>query len=117
MDQYRIVNYERVGPASAIAQQRMTRYDRSGDSMTITIKLDPETERRLRDLAGQAGQTLERYLEQLAVQTSSTAPPCSTAAESPEDWVARFRAWVKGHRPLPVVADDSRESIYGNRGE
>jgi len=36
--------------------------------MTITIHLAPETQKRLQELAARAGQSLERYVEELAEQ-------------------------------------------------
>jgi hypothetical protein len=33
---------------------------------TVTVQLPPDTERKLRDRAGQLGQTLETFLQQLA---------------------------------------------------
>jgi hypothetical protein len=37
--------------------------------------------------------------------------------ETPEEWVRRFTAWVDSHPKRPIEFDDSRESIYGGRGE
>jgi hypothetical protein len=81
--------------------------------MSVTLDLPPETERTLRAKAAQSGQTLEEYLEALASAAISTRP----AALSADDWVVQFRAWVASHERLPVLADDSRESIYEGRGE
>ena len=39
------------------------------------------------------------------------------APPSTEQWVAAWRAWAEGHPPCPVLANDSRESIYEGRGE
>ncbi len=44
--------------------------------------------------------------------------PMETVTPSgPNDKLALFEAWLQGHRPSPVIADDSRESIYSGRGE
>lgn len=40
------------------------------------------------------------------------APPLT-----PVEKLALFEQWLAGHAPSPVVADDSRESIYAGRGE
>ena len=37
--------------------------------------------------------------------------------ETPEQWVARFRAWCESHPKRDVLIDDDRESIYAGRGE
>ena len=81
--------------------------------MTVTLNLTPETERRLREKAARSGQTLEGYLEALARGAVAATP----AALSPEEWASQLRAWVASHKPLPVLADDGRESIYEGRGE
>ena len=81
--------------------------------MTVTLNLSPETERRLREKAARSGQTLEGYLEALAQGAAAATP----AVLSPDEWAAQFRAWVASHRPLPALADDSRDSIYEGRGE
>ena len=62
--------------------------------------------RRLREKAARQGQTLEAYLEQLALDSAGDA------ATTPAEWVAAWRAWAAGHYSFPGVADDSRESIY-----
>lgn len=47
-------------------------------------------------------------------EETPVAPPLN---ETPEEWVARFRAWAASHPPVVGIADDSRESIYEGRGE
>jgi hypothetical protein len=37
--------------------------------------------------------------------------------ETPEQWAGRLAAWAAGHPKRAVEIDDSRESIYGGRGE
>src|SRR5262249_29958911 len=39
-----------------------------GKTMTITIHLSPEAEKKLQEIAARAGQSLEQYIEQLAEQ-------------------------------------------------
>jgi hypothetical protein len=56
---------------------------------------------------------LRRLVETLRAAAATTPP----RAETPEEWVARFRAWVASHAKSDVIADDSRESIYEGRGE
>jgi hypothetical protein len=41
----------------------------------------------------------------------------ATSQEEPEPWARRLQAWVDGHPARPITIDDSRESIYSNRGE
>ena len=88
--------------------------------MSVTLNLTPDVERKLQEKVAQNGQTLEEYLENLARQSAADAAspaPLSPSQLSADQWVAAWRAWVKGHPPFPVLADDSRESIYEGRGE
>ena len=79
--------------------------------MTVTLNLHPDALRRLREKAARQGQTLEAYLEKLALDSAD-----DTAAASAE-WVTAWRTWAAGHDRLSHIADDSRESIYAERGE
>lgn len=83
--------------------------------MTVTLNLDSEAVRRLREKAARNGQTLEAYLEQLAGEAAGREG--TTTDHAAEEWIAAFRAWAASHRTLSHIADDSRESIYEGRGE
>jgi hypothetical protein len=83
--------------------------------MDITLRLDAEVERRLREAAARNGLPVEEHIARLAERSVSSAPPAPTVP--PEDWESAFRAWVASHPTLPFVADDGRESIYAGRGE
>jgi hypothetical protein len=50
--------------------------------MTITINLTPETEKKLQELAAHAGQSLERYIEQLAEKEVRAANGRPTGLQS-----------------------------------
>jgi hypothetical protein len=41
----------------------------------------------------------------------------SPPGETPEEWAGRLTAWAEGHPKRRVEFDDSREGIYGGRGE
>ena len=43
--------------------------------------------------------------------------PGSSAGEPPEAWARRLQAWVDTHPARPISIDDSRESLYSDRGE
>ena len=59
---------------------------------------------------------LQRLVTTLKVAAGApaAAPP---RAETPEEWIARFREWTESHPKRDIVIDDSRESIYEGRGE
>jgi predicted transcriptional regulator len=84
--------------------------------MSITIHLPADTEEKLRQAASRRGQTLEHYLQQLAI-SSAVDEVALPAGQSVAEWIAEWRAWAASHTALPHVADDSRESIYEGRGE
>jgi hypothetical protein len=84
--------------------------------MSITINLPADTEQKLREAAVRRGQTLEAYLEWLAT-VSAVANGSGPPERTPDEKVAAWREWVASHASNPHVADDSRESMYGDRGE
>ena len=83
---------------------------------TITLQLSEDTERRLRAKASTAGKPLETFLHDLVEREAQaiTLPPVEL---SHEEWVKEWRAFVDSRPVRPVIADDSRESIYEGRGE
>jgi hypothetical protein len=83
--------------------------------MTITLRLDAEVERKLREAAAKNGLTLEEHIARLAAQSVASAPAGPTI--SAEEWATALRAWAASHPTLPFIADDDRESIYAGRGE
>jgi hypothetical protein len=84
----------------------------------ITLHLAPEIERTLREKATLLGQTLETYLQRLAEHDAAardgTAAPIAASTES---WSDQWRSWASSHVAHPAIADDSRQSIYTDRGE
>ncbi len=87
--------------------------------MTLEIKLKPQTEARLRQQATKAGKAPAAYAEQvieenLAVSSDASGPDASLPTL---ERVKAFMDWVARHRPVDHTVDDSRETIYGGRGE
>jgi hypothetical protein len=82
--------------------------------MSITIDFPPEIEQGLRARAVAQGQSVEEYVRGLVVAASAGPAPQPLP---PDQWIASWRAWAAGHHRLPVVVDDSRDSIYAGRGE
>ena len=84
--------------------------------MNLILHLTPEIEAKLRQQAAATGQALEDIaLQAIEEQLVESEQPVSQVAA--EQWVANLRAWAASHSPLPIEADDSRESIYSGRGE
>ncbi|HEV3079716.1 MAG TPA: hypothetical protein VGY66_08050 [Gemmataceae bacterium] len=87
--------------------------------VTVSLQLSPEIEQKLRDRAAQFGKPFETFLQEIAErvakeETAKTPPP---PPMSFEEWLAKWRAWVNSQPAFPVIADDSRESIYEGCGE
>jgi predicted transcriptional regulator len=80
--------------------------------MTLTLKLTPEIEAKLRELSLATGRLPEELvldaIEQNLVEESTPAIPY-------EEWARLFDQWVKSHRSRNPNFDDSRESIYPDR--
>jgi hypothetical protein len=83
--------------------------------MNITLLLDAEVERRLREEAANKGLAVEEFLAQLAERAVAPAPP--SAVLSGEAWETAWRAWAASHKPVTRPVDDDRDSIYAGRGE
>jgi hypothetical protein len=93
--------------------------------MPITVNLPLALEQQLRERAARIGQTLEEYLQWLAVREAealaSTAVGPTIAYPpgfaSPEERSKALREWAESHPWVEHCVDDSRESIYAGRGE
>lgn len=83
----------------------------------ITLQLQPQTEKKLRERAGHFGQSLEDYLQCLAEREAELASRTEAAQMPFEEWSKLWHEWCSSHPELPGTADDSRESIYEGRGE
>lgn len=86
----------------------------------ILEQIKPETIQKLAALAIAHGfrsidDFVERSLPAPGGENDMAKPFYERA--TPEEWVKAFREWAASHPALPVIADDSRESIYEGRGE
>ena len=90
--------------------------------MTLTIRISSEAESRLRDQASAAGKELADYVAELVERgaVASNGSLSTATAERRRSALDRFVARARqqsGRLPPGYVADDSRESIYKDRGE
>lgn len=87
----------------------------------IVEQLQPVVLTRLAAHARRAGKTVNDLLTELlderetVMQQQKEQMPSETA--TPEEWSRALRAWAASHPVSTVIADDSRESIYEERGE
>lgn len=92
--------------------------------MTVTIKLKPETEKRLAERAKQNGLPIETFIEvfiednlgeEIETATGEKGKSFSETATTGE-WLAAFEKWIDSHRDkdCPVLPDEAyrRENIY-----
>ena len=81
----------------------------------ITLQLPDETERRLRDRAEQAGQTIESLVQELVVDAVE-APQQPRFISEPnltdEEFQRLLDDIASGPRGVPLPPDFSREDIY-----
>jgi predicted transcriptional regulator len=91
--------------------------------MTLTISLPPEMEAKLRDRAAATGKDFSTLVREAVEEKLAVNGGGSTSQEKPYDlWLAEFSAWMQAVTdrgkvyPPGFVVDDSRESIYGDRG-
>lgn len=91
--------------------------------MTFHLELSPDAEARLKAQAAASGLTADefarRVLESAVLNGSAGVRGLGTGTLSPEESLRRLRGLEEWHRQLRdsgTTADDSRESIYGDRG-
>jgi len=85
--------------------------------MTVTIEVPPEIEGDMLAQAQAEGMPVGKYLQSLLSGQVSARRDKSKL--SPEEWIARFEAWVASHSGNTVVLPDAameREAIYGDHG-
>ena len=83
----------------------------------ILEQIKPETAELLEAQALALGLTVDDYLRMLLPANGQGYEKPFYENATPEGWTEAFRQWAASHRVLPVIADDSRESIYEGRGE
>lgn len=86
--------------------------------MSAPVEIKPETAELLAAQARAQGLSVDDYLKSLLLRTNGDLDemPLYESA-TPEEWVRVFREWAASHPLLHLIADDSRESIYEERGE
>lgn len=82
--------------------------------MSITLSLNPETEKTLSARAGQLGLSLNDLLQELA---NREAAALSVPTLSGDEKAEAFLAWADSFPDTPPLSDDaiSRESLYPDR--
>ncbi len=103
----------------AIIQSASTENAQKDRAMSSIIEeIKPETAEMIKAQAEALGLSVDEYLRELlpASNGDSLDQPLYKTA-STEEWLSAFSEWATDHPTLPIMADDSRESIYQGRGE
>ncbi len=84
-------------------------------------KIHPSVLTRLTAHAQNAGKTINDLLMDMMDERDCKIPQQDKVATSrtvsPDDWSRELRSWAARHPDSPVLADDSRDSVYAGRGE
>ena len=83
--------------------------------MNVTIQISDERAALYQEQARARGLTVERWLLELADQSTPDGSIAHLQDTNPEEWARQFRAWADSHSPeVPVLSDEamSRENIY-----
>jgi plasmid stability protein len=86
--------------------------------MTLQVELSPQTAAKLRERAAASGKDVSAYardaIEQRLAAEEGNGASSTSPRQGGEEWFARFNEWVAAaHPPRPLLADDSRDAIYG----
>lgn len=84
--------------------------------MTLILNFTPEFEFRLREAAKATGDDLETFVLRAVEDRIAHRPSETETIKSDDEWRAKFNAWLASRKPVRHFVDDSRESIYADRG-
>ena len=84
--------------------------------MTVHISLPHDMEVRLEERARAAGKDIPTWVREAVEEKLATESGGALATRTAEQWEAEFNDWIGDHKAMPRVADDSRDSIYADRG-
>ena len=81
----------------------------------MNLELPSDIENLLSQRAAQSGMTAQQFAL-LALQEKIAEEEVVVAQEDHSTWITQLRAWSNDHPRGTHFVDDSRESIYGDRG-
>lgn len=82
-----------------------------------TVTIEDSTYHKLRALAKARRLSLDALLNEIAGANTPMESDSIRQLAALESFSAGMKAWINGHLPPGHIADDSRESIYEDRGE
>jgi hypothetical protein len=87
--------------------------------MTVTLNLSPEAEQKVRELAAQAGTSVERFIERHVEELARRRPAVGQAAPATETWeevCAPLAAAMQGGEvsddELAHLVEEAREEVW-----
>lgn len=83
--------------------------------MDLQVPLNPELEAQLREHAAASGKDVVSYVVE-ALREKLESEPQPARRLSTVEWGRWLDEFVASHADVRHTADDSRESIYGDRG-
>lgn len=87
-----------------------------GGQVETLKQIKPDTAAIIAAESQTRGISVDEYLKSLLPSSNGDEERLYQIA-SAEVWVNKFREWASSHSIRPIIADDSRESIYEGRGE
>ena len=85
--------------------------------MTVHISLPPDMEVRLQQRAQAAGKDVPTWVREAVEEKLATESSETQAVRTSQQWEAEFDVWIANHKPVSHFVDDSRDSIYADRGQ
>jgi hypothetical protein len=80
-----------------------------------TVTIPDATFRKLQEAASIMRLPLDKFLDQVASENAAAlATGQPIASPGTVEWTRRFEAWVASHPARDRIADDSRDTIYGD---
>jgi len=84
--------------------------------MTLQLHLTPELEALVRSAANSAGEDVETFVLRAVRERVGSDKQAGDSLLSDDEWQSLFQEWLAARKPCGHYVDDSRESIYADRG-
>ena len=84
--------------------------------MNVSVNFPAEIENSLRRRAAAFGQDVESFVRTVVTESLETSDGLPVRSASPSEFAKRLDSWISLHPVLDHAIDDSRESIYSDRG-
>jgi hypothetical protein len=79
-----------------------------------TINVPDATFRQLTEAAAAMHLPLDKFLDHVVGSTAALNGTKKPAQPGTPEWIMAFNEWIASHPARGIVADDSRDAIYGD---